>query len=76
MRDLSKMSVPEMLGEGFICQCGKRHATDVEQVHIGPGMIEKLPQVLKSLGKSRFLLHIHSRRPPASAYQKSQLVYV
>ncbi len=52
MRDLSKMSVPEMLGEGFICQCGKRHATDVEQVHIGPGMIEKLPQVLKSLGKS------------------------
>jgi len=53
MRDLKAMSVPEMLGEGFVCDCGIRHATDVEQVYIGSRVIVKLPGIIKNLDKKK-----------------------
>lgn len=35
--------------EGFACSCGRRHTAPISCLHIGPGVIRRLPEVLKTL---------------------------
>ena len=54
----SQLPLPELLREeGFACQCGKHHHTDVREVLIGSGVLRQLPEIVQKYGGSKpFLL--------------------
>ncbi len=54
MLDFAHMSFDELTKKGgYDCDCGKHHATDLEFLRIGQGVIETLPEGLKAVGATR-----------------------
>ncbi len=52
MADFSTLAPSALITkEGFECECGKKHvAAGLKSIHVGSGVIEKLPEVLGELG--------------------------
>lgn len=54
MLDFSRMTFDELTrAGGYACDCGKRHATDLEFLRIGKGAVEALPEGLRAVGATR-----------------------
>ena len=52
--DLSKLSLRELMElKTFDCSCDKRHQLNLQQVEIGCGAIERLPEILRQFGIRR-----------------------
>lgn len=47
------MDLQQYLGRKLPCSCGREHETQLKQVKISSGAVEKLPQIVKKLGHSR-----------------------
>lgn len=54
MLDFKNMSFEELLKpEGYDCACGRHHATGVKYLKIGRGVMETIPEALRTLGVAR-----------------------
>lgn len=52
--NFSEMSFDELTKKGgYACACGKRHATDLEFLRIGAGVVAALPEGLSAVGAKR-----------------------
>jgi glycerol-1-phosphate dehydrogenase [NAD(P)+] len=54
--EILNLHINEMAGIEFDCSCGRRHSFPIRHLHIGPGALLELPDVLKPfLGKKLFV---------------------
>ena len=37
----------EMTGYAYDCDCGRRHSVDIENIALGAGCVQKLPDILQ-----------------------------
>lgn len=57
MEPFGDMTLSQLLQKGgYDCDCGRRHASAVQDVRIGAGVVETLPEVLRHAGISRPLI--------------------
>jgi len=56
--NFAELTLPELLRkEGFNCTCGKHHKTDVSDIIIGSGVLNKVPEQIRKCGGNKpFLL--------------------
>ena len=53
MPNFGKMSLSELIRpEGYVCSCGKVHACPLKYLSIGRGLIDDVPNLVRSMGKS------------------------
>ena len=51
MNDFAHMSLEELIREGgYDCDCGRRHATGLKYVKIGPHAVHNLPEAMERIG--------------------------
>jgi glycerol-1-phosphate dehydrogenase [NAD(P)+] len=57
MSDLVKLSVEEMTGLDYNCSCGRTHKVEIDNIKVGNGVIDKLPDVINDyIGKRVFII--------------------
>jgi len=56
MRNKLNGSIQELTGLSFLCDCGKEHTSDVEDIFFGAGMLTRGGEAITSLGKKALLI--------------------
>ena len=54
--DITNLSLEEILGINFKCECGKEHSVEINSVKIGKNIINNLPDYLKEFSNKKVLI--------------------
>lgn len=54
--DITNLSLEEILGINFKCECGKEHSVEINSVKIGKNVINNLPNYLKEFSNKKVLI--------------------
>ena len=75
MTAIETLSLQELLcEEGFACECGKVHKTDLKYIDIGRGVISKLPERVRQLGGTHVQLYADGNTWRAAGEQAAALL--
>lgn len=47
MKNLSDLTIEEMAGLNYKCSCGKNHTVKIQNIKVGKGILNKLPDLIK-----------------------------
>ena len=75
MTAIETLSLQELLREeGFACECGKVHKTNLKYIDIGRGVINKLPERVRQLGGTHVQLYADGNTWRAAGEQAAALL--
>ena len=56
MKDLASFSVEEMTGLEYKCSCGRTHRVEIDDIKVGSGVIDELPNIIKDYEGRRIFI--------------------